>query len=365
VLDFMGFSYCVNPTFWTSPYRYLNFKNNIVSTFGSGAASGATSASGGRSSVWNADEAEFGHLQFRLYRGGRVELRSAFHLLRRPPPRPTGDVSEVRLELWSADETFLSTEPLQTFDGHLPDEMPFNDFVGAFPFPSELASVRVVQGGRELGRFQVASEPPSVTIERSDVRDDTLHVHWKARAAADAQPALAFGIRYSADGKRWRALAVGLKEHSFQVDLSLLPGGEECRVQVVAYAGFRTATATTPPFVRETTRRRAYIGSPRSGTELRVGELVHLVGAGHSPSHGATCADDVTWYTTELGALGRGHQLSVELPVGRHRITLHAPDGAGGEATASVDVSVVAKKDCGCMEPGKRAAGHRCSHCGH
>jgi hypothetical protein len=338
--DFM--SYC-GPV-WVSPYTYLALKDAVV-------ANGAPPQPFQRTSPW-VRETEFYHLGFRLHRGQphpRAEIRSAFHITRQPPRQATD--ADIVVELVDANGHVLDIAPAVRQEAHADANDPFVDYRIAVPRPSNLHAFRIVGDGVVIGSWQVAPQAPLLAIagvEPVKSHGNRMRIAWRGEAEATT-PALSYGVRYSCDGKRWRALAVNLTTDHFVVDLDQIPGGDACQIQIVASAGFRTTVVTTEPFAVARKPRVAHLQSPKQGASYKVGTPIPLVGAAFSPDHGATAAADITWTTSAVGSLGMGRQVVArDLPVGTHRITMHAPDGTGGEVTASVEIRVVAGADCGC-----------------
>jgi hypothetical protein len=121
----------------------------------------------------------------------------------------------------------------------------------------------------------------------------------------------------------------------------LLPGGEDCRFQVVASSGIRTTVTETEPFALPEKAVRAHILAPAPHAIFSAREAVVLRGCGFSPNYGTTRFDDMLWSSGLDGHLGIGYECVVStLRSGRHRITLSVPDGLGGEATAGVFIEV-------------------------
>ena len=124
----------------------------------------------------------------------------------------------------------------------------------------------------------------------------------------------------------------------------LLPGGERCRLQVVASSGIRTAVAQTPPFAVAVKPVRAHILSPTNGMIIEEGERLDLRGIGFSPDFGTTDFEDMVWNSHRDGLLDVGYETVVSnLSPGRHRLELTVLDGFGGESIARVTVEVRAK----------------------
>lgn len=364
--DFM--SYC-EPT-WVGPYTYLALREAAYNHAGVSPPQEYI-----RSSPWAAESADFYHLGLRVHRGDNassVEVTRAFHLARKPPRWPA-EAEGLKLELLNEAGLLLDVATAIPSHAHHHAEGPFYDYSADFPRPASLRTIRVVHEGKVLETIEVAREAPRVEItEVKRVKSNhgnLMRVTWRAEAAPPPAPphgSLSYGVRFSHDGQKWRALASGITEMQHVFDLDLVPGGEHCRVQIVASASLRSTTAETELFDAPVKRRVAYIAAPAAGVDFYVGQPIGFVGAGFSPDFGMTVPDEVFWVARAVGPLGTGHQVSTtELPVGHHRVTMYVHDGLGGEASASVDVRVKPARPCGCAHQQPPKLRGRCPHCGH
>lgn len=87
--------------------------------------------------------------------------------------------------------------------------------------------------------------------------------------------------------------------------------------------------------------RVAYILLPKGGSEFDYGEEIHLMGGGFSPDYGIASSQSTVWTSTTRGLLGTGNRLTLTgLPVGSRLITVHVPNGVGGEAIATSEVII-------------------------
>lgn len=341
--DFMSYSYCPEPS-WVSPWTYLKLKDALTPV---AQAMLVTSGAVKKSSIWEAEMAEFYHLSCRIYRDtpyGRVEIQSAFHL-NRHPPQVSGTPSDITLELLNETGGLIDVVRCIEQNLHVDIPMPFTDYTAAFPCYPELRSIRVVHNGNVLRVLEVAQEAPNLEIVDTKRIEshlgNLLRLHWRGEALEETTPRLEYGVRYSHDGERWRALATGLTQTQYVVNLDLVPGGEHCRLQIVASAGLRTTVMETEPFAVPRKSRQAYISSPQTGSEFEIGMPIALAGTGFSPDFGLTSPDEVVWSSRSIGTIGTGYQLTTNtLPIGYHRITMYVPDGLGGEASASTEIRI-------------------------
>jgi hypothetical protein len=340
-------SYC---TRWIGPYTYTGLLDSIHQEYGSNLV--PLSAS-----VWTFPQADFMHAVIRIHHRGRSEspeVRYAFTIRRKPPRR--GSLSApYSAETLETDGTVIGCHGSQY--AAWPSEcgcregpgdrtsQPFSDISICIPWMDSIRHLRIVdEEGRIVGTVDVATKAPALTLLRTRRSGSKLYVSWQAKAPRNAQPHLRFAVRYTADGEHWRAVHVGLEQSKAVLDLEQLPGGDSCRVQVVAYAGLRTSVVETTSFAVPRKPRQAYIVAPSSELTIGVGDNVACVGGGFSPCFGSTSPLDGIWTTKKLGVFGRGQRaIAHALPVGHHELRLTVPDGQGRQAEARVFVNVVAQ----------------------
>jgi hypothetical protein len=346
ITTFDVMSYC--PPYWISPYTYdglFQFINKRTEYF-QDSPDGVRMAN--TASVWDSRSSEFLHLFFRLYREEEqkpLDVLGAFHLPQRPPPRYPMYPADVVLELRSADGAFIDSYPCGFSDVHSEPGGAFTDFSAVVPWSAEVRRLNVVQAGRTIAGLVPTKQSPTLTITevtRSKRTPDLLRVRWRGAADAEASPALSFGVRYSHDGgEHWRALALGLTETNYVINLDLLRGGDHCIAQVVASAGLRTTVAQIEPFAVPIKPRKPYLLAPKPDAEFEVGVPITLLGGGYSPDFGVTSFESVIWHCESLEYHHRGHRHIIHgLPEGRHRVTLSIDDGMGQEISQSVEILV-------------------------
>jgi hypothetical protein len=335
--DFM--SYC-EPV-WISPYTYLGLMNAITSTYATAQASAAYEPA----SIWAAPKTEFLYLQLRLYRRRaerQVEVRISFSI-RGGPSRPNLSSEQIAAEVVDSQDGLVGTYPCAPLDPHHDENDAFQDVAVTIPVLSDMSVIRIVRAGDVLATLHPAKESPKVEITETTMAEakNLIRIRWKAEADPKSDPGLQYGLRYSHDGgTTWLAIAAGLSETSHVLDLDLLPGGSECRLQVIASAGFRSALAETPPIKVAKKPRRAYI-LPNERSEFEYGEEIPLMGGGFSPDFGVAPPESTVWTSTIRGLLGKGNLLTlVGLPLGSHVIALHVPDGLGGEAITRTELTI-------------------------
>jgi hypothetical protein len=76
-------------------------------------------------------------------------------------------------------------------------------------------------------------------------------------------------------------------------------------------------------------------------TSIDSGRIRTFTGAGHSPDHGTSTFEEVTWTSGLNGMLGTGYQLTRDdLRPGLHPHRPDRPGRGGGEAVAHVSIRI-------------------------
>lgn len=342
--DFM--SYC-GPS-WVSPYTYEGLLLNFPPVPSSARAlklSRMQFSQGPpeRRRVPN----EYLFLNFRIYRGGKVEVFPSFHYKSRPLIK-SGRWTPYAVELRDRFDSVLVAERILLTDPHSDLDSASLDFFKPIPFDKNATRIVFTCGKsgdceqEELFSMDVPTDPPKVRItqpDKSRQRSGKVKVAWEGQ---HCEKQLYYLLRYSNDGgETFRALAPRLTKTEYLVDLDRLPGGEKCLFQVLATDGVRTAAAVSNPFSVPQRPRETMIATPPSGSVYAPGDTVSLVGESFSPQTGSAYPSELEWHSDLDGPLGKGQEIHVQnLRPGVHRISLTANDGCEGKATATIQIEV-------------------------
>jgi hypothetical protein len=294
----------------------------------------------------------FLRLRGRIHSDGTVSFRPGYLVSRRRDLAPRGPwhvVAEVR----SRSDALLSRTPVvvRTYcrDGletgspsglAVLAEVPLTDEAGEVQF------LRLDPTGREpvrLAHLSVAERAPRVEILEAPRGEARGRQKLQWRAEGDPPP-VQFRIRYSNDdGQRWQAMAWPTTEREIEIDLDQFPGGDRCRIAILATNGTRSEEAISEPFRVAPKRCKAIIQSPHPNARLASEETI-LIGHGWWLETMSPELDDLTWISDREGELGRGRSLVVTLSPGHHRLTLRAGrDVRAGETSIEVDVGPQAR----------------------
>ena len=208
--------------------------------------------------------------------------------------------------------------------------------------------MRILSEYELIAEYPVAAHPPKIRITEFKQSENLARLKWEGNADKNATPRLEFGVRFTNDGKHWRPLVASTSTTHIVVNTDLLPGGQNCRFQVLASAGFRTATVDTKLVSLRIKPREIFIGSPRNDSEYEVGTPIYFCGTGFSPDFGNNKLDEIIWNSSAVGKIGIGQQFNTaQLPVGYHWITVNVPNGLDNMAIKGVAIRVIPRKQCG------------------
>ncbi len=320
------------PATWISPYHYERMMNALVTSDGTGDYPVIIS--------WTVT---LMLLNFRLHRDGRVELLPSYQVTGVTSRDTSRPYRSVMLDLIGRNDEVIGSYRCHVHNPYQDPGGAYVDFHEVLPWSEDVARVVFVRRGKVLQTIDADERQPEIRLRelhRVKRDGDLARVEWTVEDSSGPHHAM---VRYSNDdGRTWQAVAAALTETRYLANLETLPGGEQCRFQVIVSSGLRSAVARTEPFAVPRKARKAHLFSPREGDIFGTGQPVSFMGGGHSPEGGTCAPDEVMWRSSLEGTLGTGYQMvRGDLRTGSHRITLSLPDDAGGEAAASVWIKIV------------------------
>jgi hypothetical protein len=357
--DFM--SYC-SPK-WVSPYTYLGLLDRFPVQLE--AAAKAVQGDGvERFTLRPERRSEHLFLNFRILRGGRVELLPSFHYPARLLSHQ-GRKTPYVVELRDCYERPLQSRRVLLDEGHKDLDSAALHILQQIPMPDGVVRVVVVCdsdgcGGQVLHAVDVTAHTPTVrvTSPTGDVGDaDTIRVEW----ATPDDEGLWYLVRFSNDrGSSWRTVAPRTRNRYLEVAAGLLPSGSTCLFQVLATSGIRTGSGVSEPFSLPPRPRSVVLMTPTDTAEVAPGETVTLEAEAFSPDTGSAPMADIVWRSNLDGDIGRGRRVRFRsLTEGSHLISASVQDGYGGSATATRKITVRPRPKQGRKQHGTESGNHR------
>ncbi|MBL7080227.1 hypothetical protein ISS39_07885 [Candidatus Bathyarchaeota archaeon] len=270
-----------------------------------------------------------------IYKNRTTEFDNWYLTTGLPDP---GDQGEYTVECVSdAGEVLYSTD-----FGYEGEE--YLGFGFVIPYPEGTVKVRFSKDGALLGERAPTAYLPAVVVETPDsvmTAQGTLDLSWSG-SDLDGD-ALFYSVLYSHDGgENWMTVALELEETSYSLDTSLLPGGTQGKIKMVASDGFNIGEEISQGFFTVPEKEpSAYIESPVDYGSYARGAVV-LEGSGFDLEDGTIRGPELTWDSDVDGFLGSGGRVEgASLSPGVHIITLSVVDSDGNRAENSVVMSVV------------------------
>jgi hypothetical protein len=210
------------------------------------------------------------------------------------------------------------------------------------PVQATAARILLKHDGLLLDSIEASANPPTVTVTAPAGGESWSGQEIISWTAGDADgDSLTFSIMYSPDGgDNWYPLASGLSGNEYQVDATLLPGGDGGLIRVIASDGFHTVQADSAgAFSVPYPAPIVSIDSPPDGAVFLADQWITLHGSATDAAATPAAAFTYTWSVDSL-LVELGQETTVSLDPGQHTITLTAYDGLGNYGQASVTISV-------------------------
>jgi hypothetical protein len=223
---------------------------------------------------------------------------------------------------------------------------------GNIPFPAATSIVRFYWENKPIqfywkdnpilmDELMVSKGKPQIEI-KWDAPNSVVGKHtitWIGSHPQDQH--LQYFLRYSHDGgNTWQRVGWRTDESRQDIDFDQLPGGESCKVAVVATDGVNTAISESKSFSVPIKPCISIILSPAKGDQFVPDKPVLLRGQGFDMENNTAETEALFWTSSIDGDLGKGMLIEVpRLSIGSHSITLRAGTGVrAGISTIPIQV---------------------------
>lgn len=328
--DFMG--YCGSD--WVSPYTYMGLYNGGISPNSSVPAGHHHPAHAHTPPSDRPSRVAVVRAVVRL--SGGIDVTPAFVFERTMRPK-AGVETGLVVELCDGEGRSLEAAPLLADEPYDASHDAAVTVEGVLRVPPGTRLLRIRRDKESLYEQAVSATPPSpraVVIDQKTRRGGKAEVSWSVKADSER---CWHKLRYSPDdGATWYPLVTLTDETSATIDLSRLPGGERCVVEVMSTDGLATGRVRSKPFAVPHHAPTAV--ATRALTPAAVTGWVRLLGAGWDEVGLALPSESLRWMSDRDGDLGKGEVLDVKLSSGPHVITLEVTDARGVTARGSLEV---------------------------
>lgn len=160
--------------------------------------------------------------------------------------RPAEGSSEYRLELLDMHEQVLTSTPVNVeFGATCNDGSTLRSTRVVAYVPAQMNGELLVfrRGDLVIHRREVSGSAPRLTLGKPEIKGSRVRLAWKASAARP----LTFNV-VASSGERRFVIERATERDSVQIDWRQLPGGDACRIGVLATDGVRSTAAMTRAF---------------------------------------------------------------------------------------------------------------------
>ncbi|RJS85130.1 hypothetical protein CW706_02125, partial [Candidatus Bathyarchaeota archaeon] len=274
-----------------------------------------------------------------IYKNDTVKLDNCY-ILKGEPDVPVGPLNEgkYKVQCISSSGKILYSA---NFGTELKNE--FMAFGFSIPLPDETSTVAIKKGEEILNFIYKTPNSPAVEIIKpsgGEVKDETLDIEWKAEDPDGDK--MYYSILYSYnEGESWIALAMEINETKYTINLSKLPGGDQCLIKVVATDGFNIGYDVSESFTVNDKAPLALIKSPKDGEKFEIGEEVSLKGIAYDLEDTEHSELTVEWSSSLDGILGYEEELKIDnLSKGKHEITFTVTDSMGNVGESKIIITI-------------------------
>jgi hypothetical protein len=252
----------------------------------------------------------------------------------------SADTPAVRVESVDQSGSILQASPLAVNSICAPAASSDAGWIvsGHVPLVADVSRLRFVADETTVAELDVSHErsPARLTWPSGQAVDGIQTITWEPPERGEASR---YAVLYSSnDGEDWTPISLPLDATSCTVDFDELPGGEACRVSVLASDGVISAPAVSEPFAVTPKGVRPVIVSPAPGDIVPTSGII-LMGQAYHWEEQRFVSERLTWTSSSAGPLGDGEIVIASLPSGRQLITIvEKTSGASASVLVSVEI---------------------------
>lgn len=144
------------------------------------------------------------------------------------------------------------------------------------------------------------------------------------------------------DGVSWQTVRVREADYGVSIDTTLLPGGDNCRLRVLATDGFHTTLAVTDPLALPKHGPTFHYEGVRDGQRFAFGQTIHVRAFAYDAEDGGLNPAANAWSVTGAEARsGTGPSFTLRgLAPGSYSVLLSASDSDGNPGGVALTIQV-------------------------
>ncbi len=217
-------------------------------------------------------------------------------------------------------------------------------FSQAVPYVEGVTRIQLVTEGKVLAEIVAGANSPVLKLDAPviDLDAHTLRLSWTG-TDADGD-ALLFTTQFSNDdGATWQALQVRDPSPGMVVSTTLLRGGAQCRLRVLATDGLHTEIAITEPFALPKQAPILQIHGVRNQQAFPSTAPINARAIAYDPDDGSLDPSAIHWALAgPESRSGVGENLTLRsLAPGTYDLTVTAADSDGATGSANVQLRVL------------------------
>jgi len=208
---------------------------------------------------------------------------------------------------------------------------------GYIPYDERTRAVRFEYQKKVVDELRVSKSHLEVTITTKipdHIEEEKIQLEWKTSYEDDAP--LQYKVLFTNNGgETWQRLGNRTKQQQMEINVTELPGGENCRFLVQVTDGYNNARTESRSTIISEKPHEVMILSPIDGANLSSQRSVLFSGQAYNPNTGEEITKGFMWLSSIDGELGAGPLLQTRLSPGKHTIKLRV-----GKSENSIRVQI-------------------------
>lgn len=205
----------------------------------------------------------------------------------------------------------------------------WQDIQAYVPLNDATMKLRLRDGDLARHEVEVSRTRPQLDLPLVNASEGRAAARWNA---SHKKP-LVFNVALFTEPGRVFPLALATRENNIDIDPTSFPGGDQCRIAVVATDGVRSTSILSEPFQLPQQPPVLYLLSPTDGTRFGAFEPIGLNGTAMDRGGLALPDEHLSWHIDGV-AVSHGQRLEAvpALAPGPHTIELRYGDAASSVA---------------------------------